>query len=191
MITFIPGKMIKQFTSKKGNAVTLRYLQWSDLEQMTQYINRLSAEDTFITFSGEVISTADEAKYLSSLFVDFEFGNKVVVAAFMEDMLVGSCDVARDIANKERRKHVGALGISIKKEYRGEGLGEELMRTAIAEAQKYILGLRIITLHVYGKNDIAQSLYKKIGFIEYARLPEGVKYKDEFIDDISMYLPLA
>lgn len=53
---FQPGKIVKTFTSKSGKKIVIRYPQWKDLNQLTEYINKLSAEDTFTTFSGEKIT---------------------------------------------------------------------------------------------------------------------------------------
>ena len=68
MPNFIPGKIIKTFISKKGIQITLRYPVWEDLQQMTDYINTLSQEDTYIIFSGEKVSLEHEAVYLAGLF---------------------------------------------------------------------------------------------------------------------------
>ena len=52
---FMPGQIVKKFFSKKGKEMIIRYPKWEDLEEFTLYINKLSYEDTFITFSGEEI----------------------------------------------------------------------------------------------------------------------------------------
>lgn len=187
MSNFESGKVVKMVQLKNGQEVTLRYAKWSDLDDLTDYINELSQEDTFITFSGETITKKEEARYLASVLQDMEFKNKVKILAYHNNMLAGISDVTRITAAKERKKHVGVLGISVRKQYRGAGLGEQLMRTTIEEAINHIDGLRQIILEVYGPNDIAQSLYKKLGFKEGGRIPGGLKYKDEYTDDITMY----
>jgi len=50
---FIPGLIVKKFISKKGKEIIIRYPKWEDLEELTRYANKLSKEDTFVTFSGE------------------------------------------------------------------------------------------------------------------------------------------
>ena len=42
--------------------MVIRYPKWEDLEELTRYINKLSSEDTFVTFSGEEIKKEEEAK---------------------------------------------------------------------------------------------------------------------------------
>jgi len=73
---FILGQIVKKFVSKKGKEVVIRYPKWEDLEEFTRYINKLSKEDTFITFSGEEIKKEDEAKVLSEWFYQLEMEDK-------------------------------------------------------------------------------------------------------------------
>jgi RimJ/RimL family protein N-acetyltransferase len=85
---------------------------------------------------------------------------------------------------------VGIFGVTIAKEFRGVGIGEVISKCTIEEGKKSIPGLKILTLNVFSPNTIAQNLYKKLGFIEYAKLPKGVWYKNEYIDEIKMYTAL-
>jgi ribosomal protein S18 acetylase RimI-like enzyme len=83
--------------------------------------------------------------------------------------------------------HVGILGISVAKDFRGEGLGKLLMELIVKEAEKEIPDLRIVTLGVYSTNSIAQNLYKQMDFVEYGRLPNGITRGGNFEDSILMY----
>lgn len=188
MKQFVPGKHVKNIKLKDGREVEFRYPKWEDLTVMTEYINTLSKEDTFITFSGEQLTLKEEADYFGSVFKDHEFGDMVKIHAFDGNVPVAVCDIHRDKSGKKRSHHIGILGITVKKEYRSQGLGEEIIRTTIDEAKKHIEGLKTIELHVYGPNEKAQNLYKKVGFTEYGRLPGGILYKDEYYDQIYMYL---
>ena len=191
MKKFIPGQIIKTAVTKKGKTVTFAYPKWEDLDQMLEFINSVSKENTFIGFSGEIVTKPEESKYLASLFPLIEANNAVVVHAFIDGQLAGRCDVLRNLALKEREKHIGTLGLILHKDYRGEGLGEQLLKTTIEEAKSALSGLRIIELSVFGNNHVAQSLYKKVGFKEWGKLPGGLLYKGEYIDHVSMYYPIV
>lgn len=104
--------------------------------------------------------------------------------AFVDNKLAGSASI---ILNNLVRKHTGTFGIVIDDNFRGDGIGQSLMETVIQESIKSIKDLKIITLEVFGDNLVAQNLYKKMGFIEYGRLPSGIKHKDNFVDAILMY----
>ena len=64
---------------------------------------------------------------------------------------------------------------------------EVTVKELIDESIKKLADLRIIDLEVFGKNIIGKNLYKKLGFIEYGRLPNALKRKGEYDDAILMY----
>jgi len=74
---------------------------------------------------------------------------------------------------KDRESHVGEFGISIRKEYRGIGLGKKLMKEVLKLAKRE-LKPKIIRLSVFSENKIAPNLYKKFGFKEVARIPKQI-----------------
>jgi len=187
---FALGQIVKKFFSKKGKEMVIRYPKWEDLEELTRYINKLSCEDTFVTFSGEEIKKEEEAKVLSEWFYGMEIGDKVVLGCFYNDKLVGLANVDREKSNRKRSLHVGTFGISVEKEFRGEGVGYELGKTIIEEAKKRIAGLKMIILDVYSLNTTAQNLYKKLGFKDAGCLSKTILYRGQYIDEIKMYLEL-
>lgn len=187
MTNFIPGKIIKTCVNKKLQDIIIRYPKWEDLSEMIVYINSLSQEDIFITYAKETITKEGEMLYLTEMFKAMEVGNSIYLACFFKNALIGSCTVMRDMQSRKRSFHVGILGITIAKEYRNTGIGEVLVKTALEEAKKNILGLKIITLNVYSPNITARHLYKKLGFVECGRIPKGVWYKGDYIDEIKMF----
>ncbi len=187
-MSFTTGKTIHTFTTKNGHQAEFRYPSWEVLPQVLEYINTLSAEDTFIRFSGEKLTLKEEAEYLSSVFVEMELGQAVSVYCYLEGQLVGICGVEKLPALKERGKHVALFGLTVAKEYRGEGIGYELASTTIQQAKERLEGLRLITLSCFAINTTALALYRKLGFQEMGRFPEYVLYKGEYIDQVEMFL---
>lgn len=183
-----PGNIIGTFTSKKGNTITFRYPKMEDLDEMTRYINELSKEDTYINFSGEVITKEQETEFLEDSFKQMELNNVVLILAFNDTHMIGISNVNRNIANRTRKQHIGLFGLSLESSYRGEGIGYALAKATIEEAIKTIKNLKIIELDVYGENTVARNVYKKLGFVEYGILPNGLLYRSNYIDDVKMYL---
>ena len=50
-----------------------------------------------------------------------------------------------------------------------------------------ILDLNTVILEVFEPNRNAYRLYQKLGFVEYGHLPEGLSYKNSFVDSLLMY----
>lgn len=178
------GKIIFQGETKTGRKLTIRYIKSDDVQILTDFINKASQEKTFITFQGEILSIEDEEKYVQSKIEAINKKEGVTLLAFIENNLVGSSGIELETKIKS---HQGVFGIIIDHDYRGEGIGKNLMTVVIKEAIKNIKGLKIITLEVFGNNPIAHSLYKKMGFREFANLPQGLQYRGNFVDEILMY----
>ena len=182
-------KIIKKFLSKSGKEIVIRYPQETDLDEFLVYINKLSKEDTYITFSGEEISKKDEKDFLKETLKKIKEKNGLLFCAFYGSKLVGISDVTRQTQGRKRTKHVGLVGLSVDKSFRTDGIGKELLLKIIKYA-KSELDLNLLILHVYEPNTKAKDLYYKLGFREYGRLPGGVKYHGKFVDEMSMYLEI-
>jgi RimJ/RimL family protein N-acetyltransferase len=75
----------------------------------------------------------------------------------------------------------------VAKQFREEGVGTILIEQTIMAAISQLSNMKIVELGVFGNNPIAIHLYKKFGFKEYGRLPEGILHRGEYIDHIYMY----
>ncbi|MCR4263111.1 MAG: GNAT family N-acetyltransferase [Candidatus Roizmanbacteria bacterium] len=184
-----PGEIIKTFTSKSGEEVILRYPKKEDLDELLFYINELSKEDTYIRFSGEVISRDSEKKFLDKTVDNIMKGDAVMVCAFINNHLIGVSGIERNTENKQRSRHIGDFGISLRKDFRGNGIGRVLLQTVLAESKK-LPNLAMTALSVFATNIAAQKLYISGGFIIYGRLPGGVLHRGKYVDLISMYKKL-
>ncbi|MBL7159151.1 GNAT family N-acetyltransferase [Candidatus Microgenomates bacterium] len=182
---FIPGKIVKQFKTKKGNEVVIRYPKWEDLEQLTDFINNLSQEDTFVLYNGEIVTKEQEMEYLVQAFRSLERGNRIQLCAFVGDKLVANSSVIR---KRLRAKHVGTIGISVTKGYREEGIGSEVIKVLIDESRK--LGLKMLSIDFLANNERAQHVYQEIGFKECGCFPKMYFYKGEYVGQILMSLEL-
>ncbi len=65
--------------------------------------------------------------------------------------------------NHPRRRHVGEIGMTVRDDWQGKGVGTALMQAAVDLADKW-LNLTRLELEVYVDNEPAIKLYKKFGF---------------------------
>ncbi|MCL5970148.1 MAG: GNAT family N-acetyltransferase, partial [Patescibacteria group bacterium] len=166
---------------KKGREVVVRYPKKEDLDILLEFINKLSKENTYITFSGEEVTREEEEKYLEKVLKELEDGNGATLLGFVDDKLVASAGVTR---GGKRREHLGTVGITIHKDFRNEGIGKEILRLLFEEAK--ILGLKMVDLKAYSPNCIAINLYKKLGFEEVGKGPGTIRHNDNFVDEVWM-----
>ena len=170
--------------TKKGKDIIVRYPTIEDLPELLRYINELSREQTFIRFQGELLTEEEEKKYLADFIKKIQKGEGVKLLAFHKNQLVGVSDIYLE---DKVSQHVGVFGITVAKDYRGEGVGKLLMTLVEQEAKKNMTKLKIIQLGVFGNNPTACFMYERFGFKKYGKLPKGVKHRNEFVDHIYMY----
>lgn len=164
--------------------LTIRYPVMDDIHQTLDYINALSKEQTFIRHQGERISLKEETIFLRSQLEKVQNKTGVILFAFLDNTLVGICNIE---CKNMTESHQGVLGISIAANFRGLGIGKFLMKNTINEARKRLSQLRMISLGIFEGNTVAKTMYEQLGFKEYGRLPNGIHYKNSYIDHILMY----
>ena len=62
-----------------------------------------------------------------------------------------------------RRRHVGEIGVAVRDDWQGRGVGTALMEAALDLADNW-LNLTRIELNVYTDNEIGIALYERFGF---------------------------
>jgi len=85
--------------------------------------------------------------------------------AVAEGRIVGWCDIVRAAGMHER--HLGELGMGIRAEWRGRGIGRRLLIDTVdaADAENFLR----IELSVHSDNVRAIKLYRDFGFVEEGR----------------------
>lgn len=111
-------------------------------------------------------------------------GGVQFVAVTADGTLAGWCDIVRK--QRDGFRHVGYLGMGLLAEYRGQGLGERLMRTTIDAA--VAMGMERIELEVFDTNARAIALYRKLGFELEGVKRHARKLDGQYDDDLFMAL---
>lgn len=106
--------------------------------------------------------------------------------ALVDNEVVGWIDIS-PIANP-RLAHRGVLGMGVRKNFRGQGIGKKLMELALTHSKK--AGLEKIELNVYTSNTVAIELYKKFGFQQSGFISHFRKLNGEYFDCLFMDLHL-
>jgi L-phenylalanine/L-methionine N-acetyltransferase len=86
---------------------------------------------------------------------------------------------------RPRRKHVGQIGMAVRDDYQGQGVGTALMQAAVDMADNWLNLLRI-ELEVFTDNEPAVQLYKKFGFVIEGTLTKYGFRDGEYVDVYAM-----
>lgn len=108
--------------------------------------------------------------------------NGPVYYAISNDKVVGWCDAFPE--DNPRQSHRGSLGMGLLPEFRGQGIGSQLLKAVLDQAKKF--GLEKIELNVYSSNAPAIALYKKLGFEQEGLIKKYRRLDGEYFDCLIM-----
>lgn len=135
---------------------------------------------------------AEAAKPAASYLARFGDGaadcRRFTLGAWIGPRLCGAISCEND--DRVKVRHIGHIvGMMVREEARGRGLGRALLHACIARARR-TPGLEMLTLSVTGSNAAAVALYRAAGFDCYGRLPQAIKLGDDYHDKDLMVLRL-
>ena len=128
----------------------------------------------------------EERLWFSKTLKDIDDGSVIMMVAEADSHIVGNC-VVRRVKPKSPEDHRGNLGISVRKDYRGKGIGEALMKATIEKCRGKF---EVIELSVLAHNRRAKRLYEKLGFRTYGTMKYALKRGGRYYADDLMYLKL-
>jgi RimJ/RimL family protein N-acetyltransferase len=186
-----PGQIHATFAAKEGTQVVLRALQGTDLDGLLKFANtivkeRRSNRELGITSLDRRLRKSDERKFLEGILHGIKKNEEVSVAAVVSGKIVGHCDVSRRRQSDER--HTGLLGIVILDGYRGMGIGQMMVKTALELALRS--GVWLVELQVFAINEVAIHVYEKLGFKRVGVVPGKMLRNGRLLDEIRMYVDL-
>src|SRR5690606_37338600 len=100
--------------------------------------------------------------------------------------VIGWCDITP--LSREILAHRGELGMAVHPDFRGRGIGRDLIRTALNAARES--GLEQVELTVRTDNPAATALYERSGFQKVGMSPRAIKIDGAYYDCAAMVLIL-
>jgi ribosomal protein S18 acetylase RimI-like enzyme len=148
-----------------------------DSEGMAALIDAVARERLYLA-STVGFSVDDTRTFMSST----KFAGGVQVVAIESAQIIGWCDIAPH--PHEGMKHVGRLGMGVRKDHRSRGIGRKLLEAAVQRTLRSTIDR--IELEVYASNQSAIRLYESSGFELEGRKVAGRRL-DGVTDDILIY----
>jgi RimJ/RimL family protein N-acetyltransferase len=174
------GKLVRRFSLGDKREVILRMPRWEDLDDFLELINSLVEERADILRT-ESVSRDEEIDFLARVLSRLEKDELFFLVAEVDGKVVASSEINRRTGYEE---HVGVIGIAIKSGFRDQGIGTEMMKTLIRQAEK--MGLKVLTLTAFATNKRAIHVYEKVGFVQTGRVPKKHFKDGKYIDEIIM-----
>ena len=105
------------------------------------------------------------------------------LVAELEGKVVGQ--LGMQVCQNPRRRHVAELGMGVREEYQGQGIGSALLRAALEMADNW-LNIRRVELTVYPSNEAAIALYERFGFEVEAELTDYAFQYGNYVNVLAM-----
>lgn len=106
------------------------------------------------------------------------------LVACVEQEVIGHLGL-HTFPNHPRRRHIGQIGMAVRDDWQGHGVGTALMEAAVEMAEKW-LNLRRLELEVYTDNEPALHLYRKFEFVFEGTLVQAAFRDGRFVDVYTM-----
>lgn len=164
--------------------IIIRKANKSDAKALIEYLNVIGGESDFLTFGiGQFgRNTEWEEDFIENA---LKKQNALFIIAEVNGKVVGNLNFSGGL--RQRTAHVGEFGVSILKEYWGNGIGEELIKYLISWSKSSGI-IRKINLRVRTDNIRGINLYKKLGFLEEGIVKRDFLINEEFYDSLLMGL---
>ena len=154
---------------KNGKEALLRNGDAADGRIVYDVFNATHAETDYL------LSYPDENGFdpeQEAAFLEEKTGSsdEIEIIALVDGKAAGTAGIEA-VGRNYKVKHRAEFGISVLKEYWGLGLGKALTKACIQCAKE--AGYAQLELNVVAENEVAISLYKSLGFVEFGRNPKG------------------
>jgi ribosomal protein S18 acetylase RimI-like enzyme len=171
--------------------MVVRAVTWSDFEgvaafRLHRYDQIDEDPDYGMVSNPSRPSPGELASWFGELHRAVLEGRAVCSVAVEDGTVVGLCSV-RPEGNARETRHVGVLGVEVRDGYRGRGIGEALVRHALAACRGRFEEIYLSVLPV---NDRAQRLYRRLGFRVYGTAPRAFRRGGRYHDFVLMALHL-
>jgi RimJ/RimL family protein N-acetyltransferase len=165
---------------KDGRTALIRRAKPEDAAAVIAHVNAIGAEGIYIMTEKLRLTRTEER----AVFRKADGKSGLFLVAVIDGEIAGSADVAR--GRQSKNQHTASLGIALRKDARGVGLGLAMMQAMITWARS--VRIRKLTLGVFANNIPAVALYRKLGFALEGRLKGQVILRKAPVDELLMAL---
>ena len=166
-------KYRNEITIKNGQKCIIRNGTFEDGPEVSTFFTTTHGETDYLLSYPEE-STRDDDKQSNYLKETTESDREIELLAIVDGKVVGMAGF-KAIGSKYKVRHRAEFGITVSKNYWGQGIGKAIMNACIECAKE--AGDIQVELDGGADNTRAIELDKKLGCIEFGRNPKGFQAK--------------
>ena len=179
--------IINEVVLKNGQSMIIRRPVPSDARDMIDYLNAVGGESDNLLFSKNEfeLTVEQESAHIEKVNAD---PNILLIVGTVNDTIISAAQIYSPV--RKKIAHNCEVGISVRKEYWGKGVGTAIMGELIRHARERGT-IRNITLGVKADNNNAIALYEKYGFLKIGVHKDYFNIDGNYDDEILMDLHLC
>lgn len=182
---FEEGKVLSSMTvdiAGVENSVIFRLPKQGDAEGMMNAVNSYIDEDIYLAPIAKV-TLEQEEKWFDDLISECLENTRGMIVVEVDGTLSGTVELA---PGNRKSAHTATMGLAIKKEIRGKGIGSRAIQLAMDYAIE-AFGTELFWLDVFTENTGAIRLYESLGFTRAGEIPGMYKWKGKVSGRTSMF----
>lgn len=161
-------------TDKIGRSIVLRNAEEDDAASLIKFMKITTGETPFLIREPDEFSLTIEQE---KNFIKEQKDNPraLMLIATVDEKHIGNCSL-NGIGQYRRYAHRCEVAIALYQKYCGTGIGKLMLERILTIAKK--AGYEQAELEVIATNEYAINLYCKLGFEEYGKFPNNMRYSD-------------
>jgi RimJ/RimL family protein N-acetyltransferase len=165
-----------------GTPCFVRTAKPGDARQLIDHYNAVGGESSYMDYDeGKFfLSKRTERKVIELLRAA---DNSVTLVAVISGEIIGALQIQGQMS--PRMRHAGWLGITVARDFWGEGVGRGLMDWGVRWAEESVV-VRKLNLLTHAENARAIAFFRKFGFVEEGRLSRMLFSEGRFHDAVCM-----
>lgn len=165
----------RTLTLRNGRTAVLRSPREADIPSLLELLRNVAGETEYLMRYPE--ETDEYTPEMEQAFIENVNGHvhNAMALCVLDGRVVGSCSLST--SHRIKLRHRAGIGISVLRDFWGQGIGTALMETII-EAARENPDLLQIELEFLEGNSRARQLYEKLGFRIVSVHPNAIQLKD-------------
>ncbi|MEK6744630.1 MAG: GNAT family N-acetyltransferase [Nitrospirota bacterium] len=172
---------ITKFTSKNGVEITIRPAQADDSCAIIDTVRSNANERSYVLMEHYGKDVETEREYIS----DLDGTKNLLIVATAGSAVVGCLAALQaDGGKRPETTHLLHLGLHLREEYRGHGIGTHLLDYAVAWAAEK--GFKKLEANIFTTNKHSLGMFTKAGFAEEGVRKNRIQVGRELINEVLM-----
>jgi L-amino acid N-acyltransferase YncA len=168
-----------KFSIREGEVLDLRPAEAADSEGIIKTLKSFSPERSYVLMEQYGKGVESEKEYVSSM----DTRNNLLLVAISGSDVIGILEALQsDGGHRPETSHILSIGLHIKEEFRGLGIGLKMLQYAEEWARE--AGFRKLEASVFTTNKRSLKLFRKAGFSQECTKVKRIRVGNEFIDEV-------